>query len=983
MDGFLQSLLRFSQTAIFVAPAALLVAFLVLQWLGESVRAWLGKALRWLTAPVVIAAPGLCAALLLSQRPAEPGVNVLHEGVAIVATDQQRPREILIGGVTEEGRRSADDLLLPGLAPDSLRLLVEGGSLRARRGPGDASGDVLVKQGARLVSTDGETPRAVPLAAGDVIRGADGAEVVFSQGGWLGSAVTLAAGSHTVTLENRKTRVPQVADWVARLGLPQEISLYVFQPWTRKLHPLSALPPCAAWRSAVGFGFGGQDTNAATLIVRDRGMTVVRGGAPIAHPASQALDGLFFEQPFEILSPVLPRDSEAPGVAQPERWRTVARFEPRLEQQDKELLLHLALPSPRATRIALAAPVEPEKMHVVSVMDPLGFARHAPGLRLDMLGEKFQAGHADMRFAAGDFSRFEVMGQSLKKLTTVPAGELFHTGGDFRAGLRVKAPWASAERVLAVLAATALSLVAWWRFMGCAARTALAAGLGHLLMARVVFAQAAEVNVPFDATAFPVALNLMFGLPVFVAGVDACCRRLWSRGEEDGRGWRKLVSVSAIVVLLAGFAMQLPASRNEQLRFAVSLAGPLAIGCLLLWVPAGDGFLRAAAARAARWVRESSDRSFFSLAFGMLALLVLARIGALLIGWKEAITLGGGTRIALSIFFTPFYLMLCCLGLARLVERCRRGAGRLDMALGILFQAALLGSAGAMYFAVSDLGAVIFSFPLVLLIAGVSIALALSPGRVPGWRGGLRPAAALFFFAIVPIGLLGALFFSPVLLPPLNKLGLEPDEFIVSGEQVSAERNKLRMLASLDRGKLEMMGSNIAEETVQVMALMRNYSLRGWTGEGFLNVPVHRIMAPVAENDNCAAIYLLGQFGTLGACGLCVAYLAFLLPSLRGSVGTDASVARVFGSLTGTGAALTLAGTSLYMIAANLQLVPFTGRNMMLLSLNSLSDPLEAMATLALIFFGVAAAENARGPATGVSAPITAPQPAPRALSAR
>jgi hypothetical protein len=72
-------------------------------------------------------------------------------------------------------------------------------------------------------------------------------------------------------------------------------------------------------------------------------------------------------------------------------------------------------------------------------------------------------------------------------------------------------------------------------------------------------------------------------------------------------------------------------------------------------------------------------------------------------------------------------------------------------------------------------------------------------------------------------------------------------------------------------------------------------------------------------------MYVFGQFGVIGGCAVVVAYLAAALAASR----PWHSPLRWTGGIAG----LTFAITSLYMLAANWGLLPYTGRNLYLLGI--------------------------------------------------
>ena len=128
---------------------------------------------------------------------------------------------------------------------------------------------------------------------------------------------------------------------------------------------------------------------------------------------------------------------------------------------------------------------------------------------------------------------------------------------------------------------------------------------------------------------------------------------------------------------------------------------------------------------------------------------------------------------------------------------------------------------------------------------------------------------------------------------------------------------------------------------------MRNYAHRGLAGEGYLGVEVGTAKRETALNDNVFAVYGLAQFGVIGALALVAAYGSVMLSGCVFGGGC------AFGRHLALMAALALGLTSLYMMGANTGLLPFTGRNMYLLGLNSLGDVAETAVLTLLIVLGL------------------------------
>ena len=104
------------------------------------------------------------------------------------------------------------------------------------------------------------------------------------------------------------------------------------------------------------------------------------------------------------------------------------------------------------------------------------------------------------------------------------------------------------------------------------------------------------------------------------------------------------------------------------------------------------------------------------------------------------------------------------------------------------------------------------------------------------------------------------------------------------------------------------------------------------------------MLAPYHLNDNVTAIHLIAPFGRLGA----AAFLALLAAAAL--FYTRAALAEPLSPLqfAGIAALWTIFGAALYMILANLEVLPFTGKNVYFLAAASGSDLLEGAILIAL-----------------------------------
>ena len=125
-------------------------------------------------------------------------------------------------------------------------------------------------------------------------------------------------------------------------------------------------------------------------------------------------------------------------------------------------------------------------------------------------------------------------------------------------------------------------------------------------------------------------------------------------------------------------------------------------------------------------------------------------------------------------------------------------------------------------------------------------------------------------------------------------------------------------------------------------------------------IPRPTVLAPYHLNDNVTAIHLIAPFGRLGAAALLALLAVGALIYTRGALRDGES--RVLPpplSLAGIAALWTVFGAALYMILANLEVLPFTGKNVYFLAAASGSDLLEGAILMALAMAAAGRAPSA------------------------
>ncbi|MGV3659062.1 MAG: hypothetical protein ACO1TE_02725 [Prosthecobacter sp.] len=339
----------------------------------------------------------------------------------------------------------------------------------------------------------------------------------------------------------------------------------------------------------------------------------------------------------------------------------------------------------------------------------------------------------------------------------------------------------------------------------------------------------------------------------------------------------------------------------------------------------------------------------FAVGLVLLRILILGGFGA-----KEAFSLGG-MRVALSVFFVPVYLLLfaqACL----LLWRDKEASGGLRTPVVTRFTLTtlcLFACQAVTALLVSDLGMFLYFVPMALVLAvvgvsafweGVVRSLRVTKEELKAQKPWLASVGGLGL--MLPILMMALVFTAPKSL--LNAWPGMTGE-LSSDEELVTDSTLLRVLQFAQEDYLINLGTDTAERIAQDHAIMANYAHRGLFGEGYLQVDILPAKAVTSLNDNVSAIFIFAQFGVVGALAVMLAYLAVLLSAL-GARERINSLTSWLALMAGMSFAL----VSLYMMAANYGLLPFTGRNMYLLGLNSWSDVAESFALIFLIILGIA-----------------------------
>ncbi len=348
----------------------------------------------------------------------------------------------------------------------------------------------------------------------------------------------------------------------------------------------------------------------------------------------------------------------------------------------------------------------------------------------------------------------------------------------------------------------------------------------------------------------------------------------------------------------------------------------------------GSGSTGAVVARTAGMLRALPVPSW--LVIGALLLLVV-RISAAALGIKEALPIPG-VRIALSSLVLPSMIVGCAVLLAR-VDRAEWKGKQAPMigiaAFWLFLGLIMIGAAGARDFGFT----LVYFWPVAL----VGILL------IVGWRKRLALPQRHLALAIAPLPL-AAIALLLIGLAVAGWTAAMADSGSLADRLQPAlllDANMSRLLAIFAPDRIESASNTEAFQTLELVLLLDKVALGNVFGHGYL-ADIHLgVMHSVQLSDNMPAVHLIWPFGRAGAAAM------LLLLSLFG-----VAVRRQIGPLGDARGTLAIAAhiavwllvaTAVYMVLANLLLVPFTGRNIFMLSATSWGDLVEGLTLLLLI----------------------------------
>lgn len=258
--------------------------------------------------------------------------------------------------------------------------------------------------------------------------------------------------------------------------------------------------------------------------------------------------------------------------------------------------------------------------------------------------------------------------------------------------------------------------------------------------------------------------------------------------------------------------------------------------------------------------------------------------------------------------------------------------------------------------------------PLLISDTGMVFVFAAPIALVLGWVGMRRFAGRRHLALALPLAMMLAMVAA---MWPLGRVEVKnptaPAGLAAHMTQVSSfpwsDRNYMRILRFVAPEKVAAFGNRAALESLDQAASMEPLG-RAFLGHGYMEPS--RVREPLVSYqymDNLAAVHVTWPFGRLGAMALLAFYGVFasimacraraVRPAATGPASPSTSAA--FTSLM---AGTTLAWSAMYMVAANLNLVPFAGKNLYLVSATSGADLLEGTGMILLAALGWLHAEN-------------------------
>lgn len=884
--------------AVIYAFPAVALAFVLVPWLRGRVPS---APVRW----IVVSLPYFCCALILLLGSRESMIHFRLEGIQFELREGAEWREIRIGG---DGER--DDYYVQNLPSDAFRLVRDGEDLVLRHGAGF--------DGRQVVKVAGRFHALYPLKDGDTIDIESGTDstltIAFEQGGVAGSSVQLSADGSEFRVPRRRVSPPM---------LPA-IEIFGFSQHRARVFPLTQVP-------AVGDRFP-ERLSAWILFDRRSKHELSVNGAFLLAPDPRVSCTSQMPSDTRITIPSGASLSFHQVVGKDRQYMRTEHLISRVDLQDSVVILEHTHPQTRALSFGSS-----EDSMVVVASRPCLPSFEGTQIVFSNLTKRFFDAFALVLLGG---RHFEVLSPWETDAERPPSyGESVQIGSQNALLLRIThhgIPY----RLIGYLAVAAVLTLLALGPLGHLRYTALLGGTAFLTTSRLLFAHAASVRPPFHAEVVPLAVALLVLVPVFLLTVHVLMGLLFGGSGSDSDSRYRIAGQALGGIIIAAVVIWFAAgSLTPFVRVGLRII-PLGAAALVI-AAAVSGRVRSAG----NWIRRRlktvnySQLLVISLVFYLLRFVLLLATGA-----KES--LPGPTRIPLSAIYTPGFVILLSLGTTRFIEQLRHPRERLEAAIPFaVFSSALCLLHFLSGCIVSDLGTTIYLIPAAILLFALGWRVHRTlPGKIR-WKG-LPLGLPL---VLIVIGLLWPLQ-SIRVFEGLAETSLGSDR-LFDTDAVIRDQNLLRLLQFIDPDQLPERGMRNTESIAQNLAIVGSYTRQGWFGEGFMEVQVHPTLYETCLNDYVASVYLLGQFGVLGGVAMVLAFGSLLVVAFRSDweFVRDRHYPLGVHFPLGAVAALVLTVSSWYMIGANCNLFPFTGKNMYFLGLNSLGDIVESLVLLAFL----------------------------------
>jgi len=357
--------------------------------------------------------------------------------------------------------------------------------------------------------------------------------------------------------------------------------------------------------------------------------------------------------------------------------------------------------------------------------------------------------------------------------------------------VRIDSPWFLVLAMLSRLAILALVLPSRMLY-----RRGWLAGVmacvDLVLVLRLLFAFKAMALYPADAEVLPLALTACAVIPQTILAAWWLTCLLEGRGSAVNRERAEVWASQWLLVVWGGVVVR-PYGHSAWLLVAVVPLGLVALDLALgLW-----GRERVRAARERLYAALDDERTLWWSLWIVALGAVILRSGAALIGWKEAVHLGG-VRFALSILGTPTMLVVGALAFLLLIKQPHSEGFPGRWFRAVLPVGIVVGLTGLF---VADYGVwYVNGLPLVVMLLGVTwwhLRLARSTGAL-SWLGNRLPYLVLL---------------TVLLIPTLGGAALSVwDRLDGDGRAMFAERVRSRLVLAADPSRLEDEGLRKTEE---------------------------------------------------------------------------------------------------------------------------------------------------------------------------